>query len=100
MMKTKTNQKGFTLIELMVVMSIIGLLASIMLVTFVNARRKARDTSRIATMKQIYTALELYFNNYGFYPVANASEDAGWASLVTELQNTKILAGGTVDNYT
>lgn len=60
--------QGFTLIELLVVVAVIGLLASIAVVALQNTRAEARDTKRIADMRQIYTALEIYNEQYGEYP--------------------------------
>jgi type II secretion system protein G len=62
------NSKGFTLIELMVVISIIGLLASIVLSSLNDVRSKARDTARIQLLRQIETALYSYYSQNGFYP--------------------------------
>jgi len=62
------REKAFTLIELLVVVSIIGLLASIVVVALGGSRSEARDAKRIADLKQIRNALELYFNKYGYYP--------------------------------
>jgi len=59
---------GFTLIELLVVISIIGFLASMAIFAFNNARMKARDTKRLADIRQVQYALELYFDNNGEYP--------------------------------
>ncbi len=64
---------GFTLIELLVVISIIGLLASVVLVSLNSARTKARDAKRVADIKQIATALELYFDQNGSYPQCTAA---------------------------
>jgi len=64
----KEKSKGFTLIELLVVIAIIGILASIVLASLNTARRKSRDARRIADVKQIQLALELYFDAAGEYP--------------------------------
>jgi general secretion pathway protein G len=66
------NQKGFTLIELLVVIAIIGLLASVVLLALNSARSKSRDAKRLADMRQMSTALELYYNDFGGYPTAAA----------------------------
>ncbi len=67
----KNHQKsgsGFTLIELLVVIAIIGLLASVVLVSLNSARAKSRDTKRRADLKQLQTALELYYDANNVYP--------------------------------
>jgi len=64
------KQKGFTLIELLVVIAIIGLLSTLAVVALNNARMKARDAKRVSDIKQIQTALELYFNDASDYPAA------------------------------
>jgi prepilin-type N-terminal cleavage/methylation domain-containing protein len=57
------NEKGFTLIELLVVIAIIGLLASVVLLALNSARAKSRDAKRLADVRQLASALELYFND-------------------------------------
>jgi uncharacterized protein (TIGR02145 family)/prepilin-type N-terminal cleavage/methylation domain-containing protein len=66
-MKTK---KAFTLIELLVVIAIIGVLATVSIIALSNARAKSRDAKRAGDMKQIQTALELFFNDKNRYPTA------------------------------
>lgn len=64
----KIKQNGFTLIELLVVIAIIGVLSSIVWVNVRKARAKARDVVRIQTVKQIQTAVELYYADNGQAP--------------------------------
>ncbi|HUO50136.1 MAG TPA: prepilin-type N-terminal cleavage/methylation domain-containing protein [Candidatus Paceibacterota bacterium] len=66
-------RKGFTLIELLVVIAIIGLLASIILASLDSARKKGRDARRIADMKQLQLALELYFDASSTYPTGSTA---------------------------
>jgi len=64
------KQKGFTLIELLVVIAIIGLLVTIVLVALDSAKKKARDVRRIADLRQIQIALEMYINKNDTLPIA------------------------------
>jgi len=61
-------KKSFTLIELLVVIVIIGVLATLATVAVNGARTRARDAKRISDLKQISTALEMYYADYTAYP--------------------------------
>lgn len=62
------SRKGFTLIELLVVIAIIGILSSVVLASLNSARKKGRDARRVADVKQIQLALELYYDANASYP--------------------------------
>ncbi len=66
----KKNKPGFTLIELLVVIAIIGLLSTLSIVALNQARARSRDARRLADVKQIQTALEMYYNDLGGYPAS------------------------------
>lgn len=74
----KNYKRGFTLIELLVVIAIIGILSSIVLASLNSARKKGRDARRLADIKQLQLALELYYDANGAYPATTTV-----ASLVT-----------------
>ena len=64
-----TTYRGFTLIELLVVIAIIGLLSTIIAAPIQNARKKARDSKKIAEIKAVQLALDQYAEaNQGQYP--------------------------------
>ena len=72
---------GFTLVELLVVISIIGILASIGLVAFNSAQARSRDVQRKSDLKQISSALELYYSDYGQYPGSSNGQILGCPSI-------------------
>ncbi len=76
----KINNKGFTLIELLVVVAIIGLLSTLAVVALNSARLKSRDAKRVADIKQIQTALELYFADQNNYPTSTTAVELGDAN--------------------
>ena len=94
----KKNKKGFTLIELLVVIAIIGLLSTLAIVALNSARQKSRDAKRVADVKQIQTALELYYNDSFLYPptgdVVSGSPIEGDSIYMTAVPTAPIPADG------
>lgn len=72
-MRNNLKQAGFTLIELLVVIAIIGILSAVVLVSLNSARQKSRDARRLSDVRQIMTALEIYYNDNGGYPDQTAA---------------------------
>jgi prepilin-type N-terminal cleavage/methylation domain-containing protein len=68
----RQNKKGFTLIELLVVIAIIGLLSTLSILALNQARARARDAKRISDVRQLQTAIELYYNDKNDYPNQNS----------------------------
>lgn len=64
----KEKRAGFTLIELLVVVSLIGILATLVLANLNAARQRGRDAQRKGDLRNIQTALRLYYNDYNKYP--------------------------------
>ena len=85
------NKKGFTLIELLVVIAIIGLLSTLAVVALGQARLKARDSKRLADLKQLQTALELYYTDNNAYP-SGSGLVLGTGDTAKCLDNTGFLA--------
>ena len=90
-MKLNTSRKsGFTLVEIMIVVAIIGLLAAIAIPNFVKARSRAQTNACIANLKQLQGATETYLleKKSSTYPDA--------ATLVSEgfLKSTPTCPGG------
>jgi len=89
------SRKGFSLVELLVVVAIIGLLSTIAVIAFSSVRSKARDAKRAADIKMIRSALELYYQDNGSFPISTGalqpnsgwttSNDSSWATFQTAL---------------
>ncbi len=75
--KLNNFKKGFTLVELLVVMAILGILAVVSLANFRTSQMKGRDAQRKSDLRQIANALEAYMSDHGGYPSAGTGADAG-----------------------
>lgn len=79
MILSKTSKsKGFTIIELLIVIVIIGILAALLSVTYSGIRQKERDNERINDIKLIFGQTESYQAQYGKYPTLANINDPKW----------------------
>lgn len=62
------NQKGFTLIELMIVVAIIGILAAIAIPQFAAYRSRAQNSAALSDARNLRTDMEGYFSEWQVYP--------------------------------
>ena len=67
-MKTFTNQRGFTLVEMLIVVTLLGILATIGAGSYTKSLKRARDGRVRSDIQQIHKALELYYSMNGSYP--------------------------------
>lgn len=67
-MKIKQNQQGFTIVELLIVIVVIGILAALVITTFTGIQQRARNTERETDIKAIHGQLEAYYAVQGSYP--------------------------------
>jgi type II secretion system protein G len=84
----KSNQKGFTIIELLVVIVIIGILVALALPQLFAAQARGRDTDRKNNLKNISQQLETYFNDNGEYPAALTGLVPDYMDAIPELPKT------------
>ncbi len=86
MIHNRFRIRGFTLLELLIVIAIVGILVSIGVVSYSSAQKKARDSRRTSDVKAIQNAWEQYYaDNSGTYP-ASCTVDASYlpAGLPTD----------------
>lgn len=99
MQKTmRTSGAGFTIIELLVVVAVIGILSAIIITSFTEVRQKSRDTERLSDVREIEKALNLYYNSHGQFPISVSelvitSNDA----LSLALENDGVISNAPID---
>lgn len=94
---SKNAQKAFTLIELMLSITIIGILATSSFASVGKAREKARDVGKLANSRQMILALELYYDDFGGYPCDTIADNDDYKILVDELGKMKIMRSAPID---
>ena len=91
------RRSAFTLIELVVVVAIIGLLATGVMVGVDYVRTRARDSKRVADAATLQRSLGLYLANKGIFPVSAGQCVTGSDSVSNALLAEKVISGLTGD---
>jgi prepilin-type N-terminal cleavage/methylation domain-containing protein len=104
---TMSKSRSFTLIEILVVVFIIGLLASLIIINLASTRANARDAKRISDLTTVASALQLYYADKHEYPLQRSGNDCEkFNSLVDDdlyaahyLEGTTAKNKSTTDSY-
>lgn len=91
MVSLKNKSKGFTIVELLIVIVVIGILATLVIVTFTGIQQKARDSKRKTDLSAIQAALESYYSSNNTYPTLAHLQDSSWISTNMKGFDTKAL---------
>jgi type IV pilus assembly protein PilA len=100
-MRNKRNQKGFSLIELLIVVAIILIIAAIAIPNLLRSRMAANEASAVGSLRTLNTAAVTYSTTYGIgYPagLTNLSPAASATSTSADLVDS-VLAGGVKSGY-
>jgi prepilin-type N-terminal cleavage/methylation domain-containing protein len=81
MISLKKNNKGFTIVELLIVIVVIGILALLVITTYGGIQSKARNSKRQADIQAIATQVEAYYSQNQYYPSLGNMNDAAWRGL-------------------
>jgi len=88
MLIKQQKSNGFSLIELLVVISIIAVLSALLMANFMGARERARDAQKISDLESIKSALRLYYNDHQTYPVGpNLNTEIGTVEYMPGISN-------------
>src|ERR1035437_3802280 len=85
MISLKKRNKGFTIVELLIVIVVIGILALLVITTYSGIQAKARNSKRQSDIKSLQTQLEAYFSQNGYYPSRTDLNGAAW--LTTNMKS-------------
>ncbi|MDO8335862.1 MAG: prepilin-type N-terminal cleavage/methylation domain-containing protein [Candidatus Saccharibacteria bacterium] len=83
----KSRNQGFTIVELLIVIVIIGILAALVIVAYNGIQQRARDADRDADLRALKTSIELYKADFGYYPAAG-TDNIGYS--ITTLSATLV----------
>ena len=105
----RSVRAGFTVLELIIVIAIIGILSGILFVSYSGVQENGRDAERQSDMLAVKSQLEIYFNNNGTYPTAptmtdsDASTIAGGSGILKSLSATALVnplaTSGTTNSF-
>lgn len=94
---TKTKS-GFTIIELLIVIVVIGILAAITIVAYNGIQGRARDNDRVTDMNSLKKALALFYVDKGYYPAVNDMTNLAFRRDTLKIPEGIVNPPGTVNS--
>jgi prepilin-type N-terminal cleavage/methylation domain-containing protein len=78
MISLKKRNQGFTIVELLIVIVVIGILALLVITTYSGIQAKARNSKRQTDIQSLQTQLEAFFSQNGYYPSRTDINTSSW----------------------
>jgi len=78
MISLKKRNQGFTIVELLIVIVVIGILALLVITTYSGIQQKARNSKRQTDVQSVQTQLEAFFSQNGYYPSLTDMNGSAW----------------------
>ena len=78
MISLKKRNEGFTIVELLIVIVVIGILALLVITTYSGIQQKARNSKRQTDVQSLQTQLEAFYSQNGYYPSLTDMNNGGW----------------------
>ena len=85
MISLKKRNQGFTIVELLIVIVVIGILALLVITTYSGIQAKARNSKRTSDLKSLQTHIEAFFQGNGYYPSRADLNNGTW--LTTNMKS-------------
>lgn len=80
-MDKPNKPKGFTVVELLIVIVVIGILAAIVIVSYNGAQLRARNATRLSDIKVVEELLDTYYTQHGSYPQTTTNPQSNWKAI-------------------
>lgn len=91
MISLKNKNRGFTIVELLIVIVVIGILALLVITTYSGIQAKARNSKRQTDVASLQTQLEAFFSQNGYYPSLTDMNDSTWRAANMKSLDTNAL---------
>jgi general secretion pathway protein G len=97
--RKKSDQTGFTMIELLVVLVIIGILLALVVSSYASVQRSQRNQDRQQDIKQVYEQLEAYYVENSKYPTLSEIDNLSWVTTNMKTLDKSALKDPSSNSY-